>query len=105
MRAGALKDQIIIQTAIESVDEYGQPTKVWSDLSTVRAEARHMGTGPETEQGGKIEGRHLVEFRIRYTDVNLTDRISFDSEIYEIIDIRNLYNADREIKIRAARDG
>lgn len=100
VRAGRLKESIEIWRYTTTRDDYGQETKTYTLLSTVRAEAKDLSES-EKETGGKYEGRELVEFYLRYTDINKSDRIVWNNQNFEIIEVINKFNRNVDLTIKA----
>ena len=83
MRAGRLNQSITIQRYTKTRDSYGQETRSWADLLTVRAEVK---TDLETENnsGGKVDGQTRYKVMIRYTDITKKDRIIWSGKTLQI---------------------
>ena len=88
MRGGRLDRRITIQRKTTSLDNAGEPSESWTDLTTVWAEVRGL-TGQERINGEHLVAQEQVQFRIRWSttvdDVSPLDQISFNGEIYDII--------------------
>ena len=101
MRAGRLRETVTIQTAAESQDSYGQAEKTWSGTTTRRAEVKPMFQSAESPHGGKYEGRAMFQFTMRYIDIDQAARLVYDSRNFEIVEVINKMERDRETIIKA----
>ena len=102
LRAGRLREVVTISRPTENQDGYGQAVKTYATVKTIRAAVRQV-SGTEIETGGKYEGRDIYEFTLRSESINKTDRLVWLQNNYEIIQIVNVSERDRVLKIRAAR--
>lgn len=106
MRAGRLREVITIESYTESQGDFGEPERTWSTLATRRAEVIPILTDPESEQGGKMEGRSLFKFTVRHIpNLNQRARIVWRNETYEIIEAIDTRARNREHVIKAAING
>lgn len=87
MKAGALDRRIIIQSSTQTVDQYGAPRYIWSDVATVWAQYL-PGGGDERYSPGQIYAQTDARFRIRYrSDITPLNRIVYNGRIYDILAI------------------
>ena len=85
MRAGLLRETIVIQTPTNSQDSYGAVTKTWATHATRRCQVIQK-SGAEAELSGAIREKSDVEFIIRHLSTVTTQmRVSYDSEYYNIL--------------------
>lgn len=90
MRAGRLDKSITVQQFTSTLDDYGTPTMSWSDLATVRAQIVQATTEEFIRGFGASEETAII-FRIRHLDnVDLGDRISFGSKVYNIKELKEI---------------
>lgn len=88
MRAGELKDRIIVQTPSYTIDEYGaEHISEYTDKYSVRAEVRYK-EGNLVNDLGEITNSYSVIFitRIHYTP-DEKDIISYKDKKYRILSI------------------
>ncbi|MBT8046402.1 MAG: phage head closure protein [Pontiella sp.] len=99
--AGRLRQSIEIQGFAEVADDFGAMTRTYSTRATVRAEAKQL-SGTEEEAGGQYKGRAVYRFTIRATTITTTDRILYDSRIFEIFEIVDRMDRGRVLTVKAA---
>lgn len=103
MRSGALNKQIVIETlGTTQSTASGEILKSWSTTTeTVWADFERIDGG-EQYLG---EERQLVEtgrFKVRFTtSINQTKRISYNSKYWEITDVENVGDRNKELIITA----
>jgi SPP1 family predicted phage head-tail adaptor len=103
MRSGALNKQIVIETlgttqstaSGEILKSWSTTTEtVWADFERIDGGEQYMG-----------EERQLVEnarFRVRYSStITQTNRISYNSKYWEIMDVENVGDRNKELIITA----
>ncbi len=94
MRAGRMREQIVIQSVSEARTSTGAIDPTWSTFATVRCAVKPL-VGREYFAAQAVNTANQVEFRIRYlSGVTTKMRISHDSKIYDIqsvIDIRDIH--------------
>ena len=100
MRAGQLRKRIKLQRAIPSKpDAYGAVSDSWSDLATRWAEIKPL-IGKEKEQAAAVKATVTHSIRLRYLEgLTMADRVKWDNRIFEITDLQNIHERDREIKL------
>jgi SPP1 family predicted phage head-tail adaptor len=97
VKAGDLKEQIIIQHVTDTVATSGAVTESWATFATVRCSVEPM-TARELFSTNHVSGEHIVKFRIRYlAGILLKMRISWNSGIYDLQSILNPGNDNREL--------
>jgi SPP1 family predicted phage head-tail adaptor len=97
MRAGQARKVQVYRYA-EAKDAYGEAVKTWALLFSTWAEVLPQ-TGTEVFRADKDVGVKSARFRLYYTDkIQLTDRLVFDGENYDIKYIREIgFKEDTEI--------
>ena len=92
MRAGLLRDKIIVQKLSVTKDSFGANSTVWIDKFSTRAQVTY-NSGNRLNQNNEIINTYNVTFTIRiYNDVNEADRVICNSKKYRILFIsRELY--------------
>ena len=98
MRTGPMNKRIVIQTPTESQNTYGEPISSWGTFATVWAEKKdkpgRADAGEKFAEGTEYAFRY-VAFYIHYrTGVKNKMRISYDSEYYDIVYIREIGNKE-----------
>lgn len=86
MRAGILRDRIIIQHKTVTADGWGQEIEVWSDLATVWANVRFM-SGKEYISANRETAQIQASIRIRIRSVDSGMRVIFNGKVYEITSV------------------
>jgi SPP1 family predicted phage head-tail adaptor len=90
MRAGQLKETIILQRATTTVDASGTPLETWAELATIRAQVI-QSTTEEFMRGWGSSTEAATIFRIRWRDgITLADRVSFKGRNFDLKEIREL---------------
>jgi len=104
MRAGALRHQIIIQSAAEAPDASGSPVEAWSTFATVRA-AYEPQSGKESFTEDQEQATANTRFRIRYlSGVTAKMRISFDSRVFDIQSVIDVGGRGKQLHIMCAEN-
>ena len=88
---GRMTEQVAIQTKTQSQNEYGEtdPDNVsWTTAATVWAYVEDM-TSKETEYADKINAIGSYKIIMRYYDLDETQRIVWDSNNLEIMNINH----------------
>lgn len=83
MRAGSLKDRIVIQHKVEARDDFGQPIATWAEFKKVWSDF-HFLNGTETIKAGSEAAELKASVRIRTIQVTNQMRVLFKGDIYEI---------------------
>ena len=90
MRAGLLRETIVIQTSSNGQNDYGEVTKSWSTHATRRCQVVQKSRGGEGELAGAIREQADVEFVIRHLSTVTNDmRIVYDSVNYNILRVES----------------
>ena len=89
MRAGQLRETIVIETSSNSQNGYGEVVKSWSTHATRRCRVIQKGGG-EGRLAGAIREEADVEFVIRYlSTVTTSMRIVYDAVNYNILRVES----------------
>ncbi len=100
MRAGARKHKITVQNTTQTQDTYGGVTDSWGTYCTRFAGVKTF-TGRESVEGQQIIGSRIIRFTLPYdsvTDAITTKmRISWDSRTFDIQDVENVDERNREV--------
>lgn len=104
MRAGPLRNRIIIQTTTESQSTSGYNVNTWSTFATVWASIEPLN-GKEYFDSQQVNAEENTRFRIRYLQ-NITTkmRVSWNSRIYDIRSIININEINKEMVLMAVED-
>lgn len=79
MRAGTLRHRVAIQSATQSVDDFGSPTATWTTLATVYARVEAI-SGREYFAAAQKQSEVTHRVTVRYRDdVTPTMRIMWGS--------------------------
>jgi SPP1 family predicted phage head-tail adaptor len=103
IKAGELTQRINLQRdAGNSVDDYGQPQRLWGTYHTTWASVRPL-SGREQEQGAARQAVISHRVRLRYKNGVLHgDRISMaGGRVLEIVSVRNIDEGSWELEIDA----
>ena len=99
MRAGRLRNKIIIQTSTPTQSGTGALTDVWSTFATVWADIDPKG-GQERFLAKQLDAKIDLVFQIRhYSGITPKMRISWDSRTFDIQSVLNLWERDKEMLI------
>lgn len=95
-KIGVMDREITIQRMATTENAFAERVETWSDLLTVWAFAEF----PVSRQDEEItEGLNLatapVNFTIRKTDVTVKDRVIYDGNRYDIINVSEVGRNDR----------
>lgn len=105
MQTGKLDRQIVLKSYSESVDTFGAPTEIYTDVATVWADVTDLrGTQLFTAQ--QVNSGITTKFRIRYrSDINARWRVGFNGLEYDIIGIPMTIGRNEALEFNAkARD-
>lgn len=104
MDPGKRESLITIQRGTPTADNYGGETIVWATLATAWARVRY-GTGQERREAAQERAAQAATFECEWstalTGVAITDRISFDSDTWDIVSRSPL--GHKEIHFAAVR--
>jgi len=104
MHASDLQYSIMIKEPTTSRNSYGEDVPTWSEVDTVFAAVEPLEGRELFEAQHKITDV-IVRFRIRYRDdVTTIMRIIYDSDTYNIKEIVNVGERDRELRIIAIKN-
>lgn len=103
MRAGKLDRRLTVQRRMGTPDPNDwNDVATWVDLITVWAEKQHVSEDIQITDGGEYHFG-IITFRSRwFADIQATDRIIFEGEVFEIRGIREIGRRDGlEFKAKA----
>jgi SPP1 family predicted phage head-tail adaptor len=94
MQAGRLDRRVVILRRTLSRDDYGEQVETFDPLETVWAQKLDV-TGRELFSAQRPIGEGTTRFRVRWrNDLTITDRLSYDSSEYDIVQITELGRQD-----------
>jgi len=100
------KVKCIIQTLSETADDYGSPTKTWTNVKELRATLAPAGSG-ETIKVGREQMSYTHRLFLDYYRVKSVmhhirpnGRVWIGSRLYDIIAIENNFNRTIEVLLR-----
>jgi len=83
MKAGQLRQRVVLQTQVTTQDAIGQPSTTWADTLTLWADVRYV-SGLSAIKSGADVSMSKASIRLRYLAVNAGQRIRHGSVIYSI---------------------
>ena len=90
MNIGRLDRYIVIQSVSTAVDSFGQAIETFGTLASVWAKIEYKSE-VEKFENEQLKAVSSIDFTIRYrTDITEMMRISYDSNIYQIIGISEI---------------
>lgn len=99
MRAGKLRHSITIQQQSTTQDSYGQQVETWTNVATVWASVEPL-RGKEYFESKQEKAEVTTKITMRYRDGILPKmRVVFGSKTYDIQDVINLEERDRELHL------
>ena len=83
---------ISLQRAISTTNaNTGQKVKAWTQVALIRASESTGTTSKEKETDNQIIASQKITFSIRWrADINSTDRIVYDNQIYDILNFHRI---------------
>jgi SPP1 family predicted phage head-tail adaptor len=99
MRAGRLRKRVILQTATETQDSYGQAVRTWADTITVYAGVEPInGREQYRAQAERAELTHLVVIRFR-PDVLPINRVVHGTRTFDVEAVVNPFERNKELHL------
>lgn len=103
MRAGKLRQRVILQSPSGSRDAVGERTTTWTDVATVWASVNPL-TARELIAAGQMQSELSHRVRIRHSSavaaIDASWRVMFGSRILVVAaPPRNIEETDREIEL------
>ncbi len=88
---GGMDRKITIQSPVYQINTASNEREItgWEDVATVYAKIEDSA-GSEVFQAEQVEGIRGTIFTIRYREIDVTWRISFDGEYYNIVPPKRL---------------
>lgn len=105
MRAGNLRNRVVIQANTPSDNAFGEPVRSWATLATVWAEVETMN-GAEALASGAERTTSPVVFTFRHrSDVTTDHRITWDGGEYDIESLENVAGRNKLLRATAVARG
>lgn len=106
--AGRLDRRITIERYTSTTNSLNEEVRSWSELTTVWARRRDVGDG-EKVAASQVSAHLMTRFLVRHSSVTVTvspkDRISYDSETWNILGVKRAdMGRNRFIEITAVRE-
>lgn len=103
--AGALRQRIDLQSAVETRDAIGGVIRTWSTIATVWGEIRPMNSH-ETVANRQVVGRitHFIKIR-HYAALRQTWRVKYGTRTFNITGIRNIDERGKVQVLDAIEEG
>ena len=93
MKAGKLDRRITLQRATVTYDALNNPVQTWATLVTVWASKSEISDS-ERVAAKEVGAEATKRFQIRYStdvdDLNPKDRLTYNSETYQILGVKEL---------------
>jgi SPP1 family predicted phage head-tail adaptor len=98
MNSGRFDTPLAIYRYTENTDsDTGERTKVWSKLLDIWGTYEPTDGGTEGIYADTRENKQTVKFQIRFTDINVRDRIRMNGTYYNVISIQRI---DRDMYMK-----
>ena len=99
MRARTLNHLITIQDASSTKNSFGGKVETWTTFAQAWASIEQIKDS-DIFDNNQLHKVSLRKFRIRFIpDITLDMRIKYENRIFEIIEITNLYESNKELLI------
>lgn len=102
--AGDLRQPVIVQRVTYTPDDSGGKTKVWSDAFTIFCFVTNKSGSEQYSDGstGRVRMVETWEFTTWWrTDMDVTQRLSWDGRLWNIRDIENIMGRNKFARISA----
>lgn len=99
MRAGRLRNRLVIERATNVQGTNGEITQSWATLATVWGEVKDL-RGTELIEGQQAEATMSTKITMRYrTGIDAKDRVTWAGHVYEVVAVAADANALRELEL------
>lgn len=109
LSAGKMDRRINIERFVATVDEYNEPVKAWSVLTTVAAAYEPLSDGERfraSETAATASARFVIRYSTTTATVDPKDRLTFEGVSYEIVNVKPIGRREGiEITAGARADG
>lgn len=90
MRSGSLDRTITVQRYSETIDDYGAPVFVWSDIVSLRAKKVESTTEEFIRDHGASDETVIV-FRARFFDgITNADRVLYEGNAFNVKELKEI---------------
>jgi head-tail adaptor len=91
MNSGRLDTPLAIYRYTENTDsDTGERSKVWTKLLDIWGTYEPTDSGTEGIYADTRENKQIVKFQIRFTDINVRDRIQMNGSYFNVISIQRI---------------
>lgn len=90
-------ESITVQRMTSSTDSWGNPVAVWSDYSTIQGRIRQLNSKELFQQKDSAVASHRLY--TRHLGLLITDRIKYNSKIYEVKGINNVMHFGEFVQV------
>lgn len=101
---GRRRHLIRFQRATEAADATGDPIETWADMFDAWALVK-PGAGNERWRDGTPYSEQTIVFDcrhdVRMAELTTKDRIAWGSRIFDVVEVRNVFEANRDAHIVA----
>jgi SPP1 family predicted phage head-tail adaptor len=106
MRAGRLRHLVRFERATETQNDFGEPVKSWSLIASSWAAVEPL-KGAEKMQAmeaqAEVDTRITARYSSELSSLNPRDRVVWGSKVYDIKEVLNIDERDRELSLMARR--
>lgn len=89
--AGALDRRIAVQRYTETRDPiYNTVVHTWADHITDAPASVKTTAGREFLEGSQLMAEKRAVFTVRFADISVLDRVSYDGRLFNISDVREI---------------
>ena len=101
MIIGKLRHRLELQSAADSTDSYGQPTRTWATYATVWGSVEPV-TASEAPLADQLQGAITHSVTLRFTsDLEVGHRIKFGSRYLNVRGVRNVEERGISLQVDA----
>lgn len=101
--------KIVLQRFTETRDAFNEPVKTWATLATRSASYEPIRDGERfraSETAADASARFVIRYSATVADLNPKDRLTFNGDTYEIVNVKEIGRREGiEITAAARADG
>ncbi len=106
MRAGELRNQIVLQHRVETPDGQGGATVTWTEIATVYGHVKDSDGREQLLREGVITSQGSTEVIVRYRDdLSVKDRVVFGDRTLNIGSIADVDGKRRALRLACMEEG
>lgn len=99
MRAGALRHRVLIESPTRAAGSLGGPDITWATFDTIWASVEPL-RGQEYLTGQQLSNKVGAKITTRYrSDITTQMRATWDSHIYDIVDVVDVKGQGRTLEL------